>query len=187
MTHTEIGCPEFREQFTEAYQEVRAWARRSSKRGLDDDALHDGVLNVWRSAVSSRSTSGRKFDPSRPVQPYLQRAVINQVRSELRRRRNCRLESQGLDDSADWFRDSPSPLDEAASSEALSRERAELERAFRELPRPLGKLLELLVAGASMREAMTELKVSQATVYRMRRRLSALVREGFPSLCASQV
>jgi len=144
--------------------------------GHPDDALdvaQDAMLRFFRSL-------GR-FDPKRPVRPWLLHIVRNLVRDRARRRRVRRTES--LEPAADALRLEPS--DPGPDPEALASRRqlqALAWRCLQELPPDHREVLVLRdYQGLAYAEIAAALEIPRGTVmsrlHRARRRLQELVRQ----------
>jgi len=142
----------------------------------------DDALDVAQDAMVRFFRSLGRFDPTRPVRPWLLRIVSNLVRDRARRNRIRRTESlEPADDDALRFE----PRDERPDPEALA-ERRQLQRlvweCLQELPPQYRETLVLRdYQDLAYAEIASTLKIPRGTVmsrlHRARRLLHDLVRD----------
>jgi RNA polymerase sigma-70 factor (ECF subfamily) len=143
--------------------------------GHPDDALdvaQDAMLRFFRSL--------ERFDPSRPVRPWLLRIVRNLVRDRARRQRIRRTES--LEPAEDALRFEPSDAAPDPEARASRRElQAMVWKCLQEIPQRYREVLVLRdYQDLSYAEIATTLKIPRGTVmsrlHRARRLLHEVVR-----------
>lgn len=140
----------------------------------------DDALDVAQDAMVRFFRSLERFDPSRPVRPWLLRIVRNLVRDRARRQRIRRTES--LEPAEDALRFEPS--DSAPDPEARASRRelqAMVWKCLQEIPQRYREVLVLRdYQDLSYAEIATTLKIPRGTVmsrlHRARRLLYEVVR-----------